>query len=124
MTLRILKGALNNLTVTLSELADENLPSNWLWRFINDQNQVEHLAFLSDVGLYPERSNKCQLTEGIDITFETLGNHKYIVYQMPDTDDTDYTRGVEVEIGKAVVFEAAAERIEHEPSNSKAVYER
>ena len=104
MTLLITQGATKNLVVTLSELSDPLTPLNWLFRFISDQTQKEYLTFLTDISTDTERYNSFTFIEGTDLTFDTLGDYGYYAYQMPDTDDTDYTRGTLVEVGKVRVI--------------------
>lgn len=88
-----------------------------------DQGGAEYLLFLTDISADTERYNLFILDEGTDITFTTEGDYKYQCYQMPDTDDTDHTRGTLVETGKAVVFEVDAANPTFTPTNNEAVFD-
>lgn len=105
MTLKILKNESNRLILTLSELASESLPSNWLFVFTNEQsNDVVGTLYLSDTSTHTERYNEFVLIEPTDVEF-TTGDYQYDVYQMPDGGSVDITEGVHVEIGKVRVFD-------------------
>ena len=122
MTLLITKSETKNLVVTLSELVDLLTPVNWLFRFINDQTQREYLTFLTDESEATERYNSFPFTEGVDITFSELGDYAYYAYQMPDTDDTDYTRGTLVEVGKVRVIDTAIVTPAYDATLNEDVY--
>jgi hypothetical protein len=124
MTLKIIKAQANRLILTLNELSDPLIESNWLFRFNKDQGGEEYLVFLTDLSPYPETYNEFEIIEGTQLTFLTDGDYKYEVYQMPDTDDTDYTRGISVEIGKARVVPAEIVRVAYTPNKNKNVYIR
>lgn len=100
MTLKITKGQVSRLTVTLSELADASLPNIWLFVFKKDQGEQTYKVFLEDISEAEESYNQFLINEPLDVDFMT-GDYSYKVYQMPDEDDTDESRGVLVEIGKA-----------------------
>ena len=100
MTLKITKGQVSRLTITLSELADASLPNIWLFVFKKDQGEQTYKVFLEDISEAEESYNQFLINEPLDVDFMT-GDYSYKVYQMPDEDDTDESRGVLVEIGKA-----------------------
>lgn len=108
--------------VTLTELSDLLTPLNWLFRFISDQSEREYLTFLTDVSEATERYNSFPFTEGVDITFEEAGDYKYEAYQMPDTNDTDYTRGTLVEVGKVRVIDQEAANPAYNAEGNNNVY--
>lgn len=122
MLLRVKKGQENRLVVTLTELVNLLSPINWLFRFTNDQGSKEYALFLTDISTSSERFNLFVLEEGTDVTFTTLGDYKYQCYQMPDTNDTDHTRGTLVETGKAVVFVDDTATPTFTPTNNEAVF--
>ena len=122
MTLLIEKGETKNLVVTLSELVDLTTPVNWLFRFISEQTEREYLTFLVDESTATERYNSFPFTEGVDVTFEETGDYKYESYQMPDTDDTDYTRGTLVEVGKVRVIDTEVENPAYDAEGNTNVY--
>jgi hypothetical protein len=95
------KNQLSTFAVTLNELANPNVAYNWLFRFRKEQSKesYEYLIFLTDDSPNTERYNQFDITEGTDLEMP-IGDYEYRVYQMPDTTDTDYTRGTQVEIGK------------------------
>ena len=100
------KNQSNTFAVTLNELANPNVSYNWLFRFRKEQSKesYEYLIFLTDDSPNTERYNQFDLVEGTDLTMP-IGDYEYRVYQMPDTNDTDYTRGTQVEIGKMRLIE-------------------
>lgn len=102
------KNQSNLFAVTLSELSNPNLPSNWLFRFNIDQEEdaYEYLLFLTDESTATQRYNLFNLIEGTDVVFQFIGDYHYRCYQMPDTDDTDFTRGTLVEEGKMRLTES------------------
>ena len=122
MTLLITKGQLKNLVVTLSELSDPQTPLNWLFRFESDQSTKDYLVFLTDVSEATERYNSFPFTEGVDVTFEEAGDYKYEAYQMPDTVDTDYTRGTLVEVGKVRVIDVEEANPAYNAESNENVY--
>ena len=122
MTHEIHKGAENRIIVTLTELQDDSMGVNWLFRYNKDQGKNEHLVFLDDISVHTGRYNMFMLNEGTDVTFTYTGDYMYRVYQMPDTLDTDYTRGKLVEIGKAKVIEPEQSRNTYTPNKNKNVY--
>jgi len=126
MTILINKDQTNTRALTLSELADENTPENWLFRFNKDQGDREYLLYLVDVSPHPERYNEFDLIEGsetgADVEFIDVGDYMYRAYQMPDTNDTDYTRGKLVEVGKAKVLEATDVNSSYQATLNENVY--
>ena len=100
------KNQTSTFAVTLKELANPNVAYNWLFRFRKEQSKesYEYLIFLTDDSPNTERYNQFDLVEGTDLTMP-IGDYEYRVYQMPDTNDTDYTRGTQVEIGKMRLIE-------------------
>jgi len=126
MTILINKESQSTFVVTLTEAADSLVALNWLFRFNRDQGDREYLLFLTDVSPHPKRYNEFVISEGTetgdDVEFINTGDYKYRVYQMPDTDDTDYTRGTLVETGKARVIETEAARPAFAPTTNPNVY--
>lgn len=122
MTLLITKDEEEILVVTLSELSDQTQPVNWLFRFESDQTQQEYLVYLTDTSPAPERYNSFTFTEGVDVTFEETGDYKYEAYQMPDMIDTDYTRGLLVEVGKVRVIDTEVETPAYDATGNTNVY--
>jgi len=106
MTILITKNSLNIIALTLSELEDETLAINWLFRFTKDQGKQEILCYLTDLNASTARYNQFHLLEGIDATFTKLGDYMYQVYQMPDGGSLNYTLGIQCEIGKVRVVDS------------------
>ena len=103
MTISITKNSLNIIALTLSELEDESLDINWLFRFTKDQGKQEIFCYLIDLNASTARYNLFHLLEGTDATFTKLGDYTYQVYQMPDGGSLDYSLGIQCEIGKVRV---------------------
>jgi len=126
MTILVNKDSTSTIALTLTELADEDTPQNWLFRFNKDQGDREYLFFLVDVSPHPERYNEFEITEGTetgaDVEFIDVGDYRYQAYQMPDTDDTDYTRGKLVEVGKAKVLESTSANAAYQATLNGNVY--
>jgi hypothetical protein len=116
----------NQFALTLSELADPNVASNWLFRFRKEQSKDSYgyLLFLTDETTNPERYNLFTLVEGTDVTFEFVGDYEYRVYQMPDTNDMDYNRGTLVELGKMRLIKQAEVIPTFTPSNEQTIYDQ
>jgi len=95
------KNQLNRFALTLSELALPDLPNNWLLRFVDEQSEsYEYLVQLPDVAPpNQDRYNMFVLIEGLDLTFDVLGDYQYFAYQMPDN-TIEWRKGHEVERGK------------------------
>lgn len=103
MTLKILKDQANTLILTLSELASDELPNNWLFLFTDEQTlEVVGTLYLTDISSYTERYNEFVLIEPTDVEF-TAGDFQYEVFQMPNGGSTDTDLGLLVEIGKVRV---------------------
>ena len=120
MTLKILKNESNTLVLTLSELANENLPNNWLFVFTREQNhEVIDSIYLTDTSAYPERFNEFVLIDPTDIDFPSSGDYQYDVYQMPNGGSTDVSLGEHVEIGKVRVFDES--EVEPNPYDAQIV---
>lgn len=105
MTILITKSSLNIIALTLSELEDETLAINWLFRFVKDEGKQEILCYLTDLNADTSRYNLFHLLEGTDATFTKKGDYSYQVYQMPNGGSLDYTLGTQVEIGKIRVID-------------------
>jgi len=118
------KNQSNTFAVTLSELENPNVASNWLFRFRKDQSResYEYLIFLTDTSPNTERYNQFDIVEGTDLTLP-LGDYEYRVYQMPDTNDTDYTRGTQVEIGKMRLIDTPQNIPTFTPNNEALIYD-
>ena len=101
MTLKIVKGQVSRIVVTLSELANPNNPSNWLFVFKKDQGGQVYKSYLTDVSLSPDNYNEFNLDE--DELSMMTGDYEYRAYQMPDGGSEDESIGLLVEIGKARV---------------------
>lgn len=126
MTIQLTTNSINTFALTLTELANPDVEQNWLLRFNKDQGEREYLLFVDDISVAPERYNEFVLSEGEetgdDISFIDLGDYKYEAYQMPDTNDTDYTRGTLVEIGKMRLTEQQEDRSAYQTTINKNVY--
>lgn len=112
MTLKILKNQQNKVVLTLSELAIESLPNNWLLVFTRDQtNETVDSIYVSDLSDHPNRYNEFLITEGEgeDIEFPASGFYTYRAYQMPNGGSTDVSTGHIVEIGKVLVIDESEE---------------
>ena len=123
MTLKILKDQSNVLVLTLSELANPNVANNWLFVFTREQNnQVIDAIFLDDISNSTDRYNEFLLVEPTDIEFPSLGAYQYEVYQMPNTDSTDYSNALRVEIGKVLVVDTET-TISYDAQITNDIYE-
>lgn len=123
MTLKILKDQSNVLVLTLSELANPNVANNWLFVFTREQNnKVIDAIFLDDISNSTDRYNEFLLVEPTDIEFPSLGAYQYEVYQMPDTDSTDYSNALRVEIGKVLVVDTET-TISYDAQITNDIYE-
>lgn len=118
------KNQSNTIALTLSELASVNVASNWLFRFVLEQDKsYEYLKFLTDENTNFERFNLFTLVESTDITFKFKGDYTYYVYQMPDTNDTDYTRGILVESGKMRLIDTPITTPTFTPTTDTPIYD-
>lgn len=107
----ITKNTLNKVCLTLTEKAVVGEGSDWLFVFSKEQASIEYKFFSTDISTVVQRYNLFEITEGVDVTIKDLGDYDYWIYQMPDTDDTDETRGNLVEVGKCKVLPEADETI-------------
>lgn len=106
------QGSSNPIALTLSELSLESLPNNWLFRFVLEQSdEYEYLIYLTDVSQSVNRYNLFTLVEGTDVTFRSIGDYTYYVYQMTNGGSLDHTTGHEVEVGKMRLIESTEETI-------------
>jgi hypothetical protein len=105
MTILITKSSLNIIALTLSELEDQTLDVNWLFRFTKDEGRQEIFCYLNDLNESTARYNLFNLLEGVDATFTKLGDYTYRVYQMPNGGSLDYSLGIQCEIGKVRVID-------------------
>lgn len=118
------KNQSNTLALTLSELANPNVASNWLFRFVLEQDKsYEYLKFLTDENANFERYNLFTLVEPTDIDFKFKGDYTYYVYQMPDTNDTDYTRGTLVESSKMRLIDTPVSTPTFTPTTDTPIYD-
>lgn len=114
----------NQIALTLSELANPNVASNWLFRFILEQDKsYEYLKFLTDENANVERYNLFTLILPTDIDFKFKGDYTYYVYQMPDTADTNYLRGSLVEFGKMRLIDTAIVTPTFTPTTDTPIYD-
>ena len=118
------KNQSNTLALTLSELANPNVASNWLFRFVLEQDKsYQYLKFLTDENANFERFNLFTLVEPTDIDFKFKGDYTYYVYQMPDTNDTDYTRGTLVESSKMRLIDTPITTPTFTPTTDTPIYD-
>jgi len=118
------KNQSNTIALTLSELANPNVASNWLFRFVLEQDKsYEYLKFLTDENANFERFNLFTLVESTDITFKFKGDYTYYVYQMPDTNDTVYARGILVEFGKMRLIDTPVTMATFTPTTDTPIYD-
>jgi hypothetical protein len=101
------KNSQNRVVLTLSELANPNVPKNWLFRFVLEQSEeYEYVGFLTEITpVNVESYNLFDIIEGLDFDFRSLGDYSYHVYQMADPTDTNYHNGLLVEHGKMRLIE-------------------
>lgn len=126
MTLKIIKNQANTLILTLSELANPSIPSNWLFVFTRDQNNTIYGALqLADISSFTDRYNEFTLTEGVndDIEFPNVGDYQYECYQMPNDTSVNPLDGTIVEVGKVRVFDTEEEIIAYDAQITNKVYE-
>ena len=94
------------VSLTLNELANVNVASNWLFVFELEQNDgYTYKKQFVDVSDYPESYNRFSITPGTDIVFEIEGDYRYSIYQMPNAISIDETEGELVERGKMRLLE-------------------
>jgi hypothetical protein len=106
------QGQSNPIALTLSELSQSELPSNWLFVFTLEQSsEYTYKLYLTDVSQSVNSYNLFTLIEGTDVTFRSIGDYEYQVYQMPNGGSTDETLGHLVEIGKMRLIEPTEEQI-------------
>jgi len=118
------KNQSNQIALTLSELANANVASNWLFRFVLEQDKsYSYLKFLIDENSNFERYNLFTLEIPTDIDFKFKGDYTYYVYQMPDTNDTDYTRGTLVEFGKMRLLDTVVVTPTFTPTTDTPIYD-
>ena len=123
MTLKILKGQSNAIVLTLSELANPSVANNWLFVFTQEQNhEIIGVTFLTDNSIHTDRYNEFELDEPTDVEFPFLGAYQYEVYQMPNTESTDYSNALRVEIGKVLVVDAET-TISYDAQITNDIYE-
>ena len=118
------KNQSNQIALTLSELVNVNVASNWLFRFVLEQEKsYSYLKFLIDENSNFERYNLFTLDIPTDIDFKFKGDYTYYVYQMPDTNDTDYTRGTLVEFGKMRLLDTVVVTPTFTPTTDTPIYD-
>lgn len=121
------KNQLNQFALTLKELSNPDEPNIWLFRFTLEQDSsYEYLIFLDDSSTNTDRYNLFELDltgEDPEIDFRFKDDYYYKVYQMPDTNDTDYTRGLLVEQGKMRLLEAVATTPTYTPNTNNDIYD-
>lgn len=121
------RNQINQFALTLRELSDPDLPNNWLFRFTLEQDKVyEYLIFLDDLSTNSERYNLFELDltgEEPEINFKFRDDYYYKVYQMSDTEDTDYTRGIQVEEGKMRLLDAVVVTPTFTPNTNTEIYD-
>jgi len=122
--IQLTKDQSNTIALTLSELANESLPNNWLFRFqlVQSKTTYEYLGFLV-ADSNSERYNQFTLVEPDDFNFRSKGDYLYEVYQMPDTDDTDFTRGTLVENGMMRLSDAVVVTPTFTPNTEANIYD-
>lgn len=122
--IQLTKDTTNQIAVTLTELSDPNLPDNWLFIFtLEQEDSYSYPIFLTDTSTNTERYNLFELVLPTDIDFKFLGDYQYNCYQMPDTNDFDYTRGIQVEIGKMRLFDAIEIIPTFTPNTNTTIYD-
>lgn len=109
----LLKRTLSNpIALTLSELKESELSDNWLFVFTLEQSEeYQYKLYLTDVSQSVARYNLFTLIEGTDVTFRSLGDYQYQVYQMPNGGSLDTSLGHLVETGKMRLIEPTEEEI-------------
>ena len=121
--IRLTKGTSTTIALTLSELANQSVANNWLFRFLNIQSDTyEYLSFLV-ADLDSPRYNEFTITLPADFDFRFCGDYVYEVYQMPDTDDEDYSRGTLVENGLMELLEATVATPTYTPNTDTEIYD-
>ena len=102
---RIKKGSPARLTVTATELTTLETP-NFLFGFLDEQNQTWQYVVLVDSSLYPCRFNRFDFTEGVEITFQKTGFYTYRIWEQNDNMNVDPELSVPfVEEGRLVVWD-------------------
>tara|TARA_R110000868_G_scaffold279203_1_gene539268 strand:- start:16576 stop:16833 length:258 start_codon:yes stop_codon:yes gene_type:complete len=81
------------------------------------------LIFLTDENTNFERFNLFTLDLPTDIVFKFKGDYTYYVYQMPDTNDTDYLRGEQVEFGKMRLLDTVIATPTFTPTTDTPIYD-
>jgi hypothetical protein len=101
MTLKIVKGQVNRLVVTLSEVANLENPLNWFFVFTKDQGGQVYKTYLEDHSPAYLNYNMFNLDEVL--LGMMTGDYEYRAYQMPNGGSEDESEGLLVETGKARV---------------------
>lgn len=112
------------IVVTLSELKNPLIASNWLFVFTLEQDDsYVYKLFLNDISTNVARYNKFIIDLPTDVAFKFLGDYQYECYQMPDTNDTNQLRGELVEIGKMRLLENSIIIPTFTPNTNTNIYE-
>jgi len=97
------KGTSNVIDLTLSENVTITNPY-FLFRFVNDDTNVEYACIITNTSLYTERYDRFDLIEGTTVTLGANGFYHYYVYEQASAVNLDYnSAGACLEYGKANV---------------------
>jgi hypothetical protein len=118
----ITKGALNYLTVTLTEKVTIANPY-YLFVLSGKSNQPVVKLLLSDISSYTYRYNQFQFTEGTDLTIPNSGDYTYQFIQKETANTTILSTDVVLESGIARVTAGNATIISHSVSRNTVVHE-
>lgn len=92
------------MIVTVTELLNPLLPSNFLFVFALEQSQGEdsyvYKRQFENVSTSTIRYDQFVLNEPADINFRFEGDYSYKIYQMPNDTSTDESIGYLLEQGK------------------------
>lgn len=135
--IRFEKGAVNTITVTLTENSTLTNPI-YLFQFVNQQTNVGYYFIATDTSLYKERYNRFEVEEttGADtlngeVSLGNEGSYNYCIYEtsLASTsglttaeDAVPYIVG-EVENGLVWAVPQATDIIEYEPDNTAIAYQ-
>lgn len=106
----IVQGESNIVAITLTEKCTLESPF-FLFRFVNDESNIEYTFIAEDTSDFPERYNKFTIVETAspdtldgEVHLPNAGFHHYYIYEQASDSNLDYTLATSlVEVGKMKV---------------------
>ena len=101
----IVKSKLNRIVTPLHDLPNVTSGTNWLIRFVNEQEEdIKIIALVQDVSLFAYNYSEFWLEEGVDISLPIEGFYHCEFYQMPNDTSEDINDGVLIKSVKSKVI--------------------